>query len=83
MKADEMAIYLLNNAIKQTVSVSYIMKIREGKEIVINQLAVAKMFLFDACIIDEKHCKKTLLYIMEIKNELEKLKTTEDEILSN
>ncbi len=77
MKPDEMAVYLLNNAIKQTYSCSYEMKIVEAKEIALNQLAVAKMFLFDACNLDQKHCRKTLLFITEIKTELEKLNTKE------
>lgn len=77
MKPDEMAVYLLNNAIKQTYSCSYEMKIVEAREIALNQLAVAKMFLFDACNLDNKHCKKTLLFITETKTELEKLKTSE------
>ena len=77
MKPDEMAVYLLNNAIKQTYSCSYEMKIVEAREIALNQLAVAKMFLFDACNLDNKHCKKTLLFITETKTELEKLKTNE------
>ncbi len=77
MNPEEMAVYLLNNAIKQTYSLSYEMKISEAKEIALNQLAVAKMFLFDACNLDQKHCRKTLLFITEIKNELEKLNTKE------
>jgi hypothetical protein len=36
-------------------------------------LAVAKMFLFDACNLDQKHCRKTLLFITEIKTEIENL----------
>jgi hypothetical protein len=53
------------------------MKIAEAKKIAINQLAVAKMFLFDACILDNKHCKKTLYFIAETKTEIEKLNTEE------
>lgn len=84
MSANELALYLLNNAIKQTYSLSYDMKILEAREIVFNQLAVAKMFLFDACNLDQKHCRKTLLLITEIKSELEKLNpTNENEILLN
>jgi hypothetical protein len=77
MTTNEMAVYLLNNAIKQTYSCSYEMKIIEAKEIALNQLAVAKMFLFDACILDSKHCKKTLYFIAETKTELEKLNNSE------
>ena len=77
MEPGEMAIYLFNNAIKDTYSLSYEMKIAEAKKIAINQLAVAKMFLFDACNLDQKHCRKTLLFITEIKSEIEKLETKE------
>ena len=83
MKPDEMSIYLLNNAIKQTYSCSYEMKIKEAIEIVQNQLNVSKMFLFDACNIDQKHCRKTLQYIVEIKAELEKFNTKDHDLLSS
>jgi hypothetical protein len=77
METSEMAIYLFNNALKDTYSLSYEMKIAEAKKIAINQLAVAKMFLFDACDLDNKHCKKTLYFIAEVKTLLEKLNTKE------
>lgn len=77
MQPNEMAIYLFNNALKDTYSLSYEMKISEAKKIAINQLAVAKMFLFDACILDNKHCKKTLYFIAETKTEIEKLNNSE------
>lgn len=83
MSANELALYLLNNAIKQTQSVSYGMKLIEAREIVLNQLAVSKMFLFDACNIDQKHCRKTLALITEVKSEIEKLNPLNDEILLN
>ena len=83
MSANELALYLLNNAIKQTQSVSYGMKLIEAREIVLNQLTISKMFLFDACNIDQKHCKKTLALITEVKSEIEKINPLNDEILLN
>ena len=83
MSPEEMAVYLLNNAIKQTYSCSYEMKIKEAVEIAQNQLNVAKMFLFDACNLDQNHCRKTLNFIVEIKTELEKINTKDYELLSN
>ena len=41
------------------------------------------MFLFDACNLDQKHCRKTLNFIVEIKTELEKINTKDYELLSN
>lgn len=73
----EYSIHLLNNAILQTYSLSYEMKLAEAKEIVFNQLNCSKFFLFEACTIENKHCKKTLQLIIDIKNELEKLDTNE------
>ena len=80
MSPVEMAVYLLNNAIKtQTYSLSNDMKVIEAREIVLNQLAVSKMFLFDACNIDNKHCKKTLQYIVDVKSEVEKFNPLDEE----
>ena len=39
----------------------------------------SKMFLFDACNIDNKHCKKTLQYIVDVKSEVEKFNPLDEE----
>jgi hypothetical protein len=83
MSTKEMALYLFNKAILQTYSCSIEMKFNEAKEIVFNQLSISKMFLFDACQIDNKHCKKTLAYIVEVKAEITKLNFNDYELLSS
>ena len=83
MTPKEVALYLFNKAILQTVSCSIEMKFNEAKEIVLNQLAVSKMFLFDACNIDQKHCRKTLLFVVEIKTEIENLNFNDYEVLAS
>jgi len=83
MTPKEMALYLFNKAILQTVSCSLEMKFNEAKDIVLNQLTISKMFLFDACNIDQKHCRKTLLFVVEIKTEVENLNFNDYEILAS
>lgn len=81
--AKEYSGLLIHKAILQTYSLSYEMKFNEAKEIVLNQLSVTKMFLFDACNLDNKHCRKTLDLITNIKNEIEKLNFKDYELLSS
>lgn len=83
MTAKETALYLFNKAILQTYSCSIEMKFNEAKEIVLSQLTVTKMFLFDACNIDQKHCRKTLALVVEIKSEIENLNFNDYELLSS
>lgn len=83
MTPKEMALYLFNKAILQTVSCSIEMKFNEAKDIVLNQLTISKMFLFDACNIDQKHCRKTLLFVVEIKTEVENLNFNDYELLAS
>lgn len=83
MTPKETALYLFNKAILQTYSCSIEMKFNEAKEIVLSQLTVTKMFLFDACNIDQKHCRKTLALVVEIKAEIENLNFNDYELLSS
>ena len=75
LNANEMAIDLFNSAIKQTMYLSQELKKDEAKNIVLNQLTVAKRILYESVLIEERNTgiRKTLDYLETIKQIIEKI----------
>ena len=75
LSANEMAIDLFNSAIKQTMYLSDDLKKDQAKDLVLNQLTVAKKILYQSVLIEEKYTgiRKTLDYLETVKQIIEKL----------
>ena len=75
LSANEMAIDLFNSAIKQTMYLSQELKKDEAKNLVLNQLTVAKRILYQSVLIEERNTgiRKTLDYLETVKQIIEKL----------
>ena len=75
LSANEMAIDLFNSAIKQTMYLSDDLKKDQAKDLVLNQLTVAKKILYQSVLIEEKNTgiRKTLDFLDSVKQIIEKL----------
>ena len=75
LTATELAIDLFNSAIKQTMYLSDDLKKDQAKDLVLNQLTVAKRILYQSVLIEEKNTgiRKTLDFLDSVKQIIEKL----------
>lgn len=75
LTATEMAVDLFNAAIKQTMYLSDDLKKDQAKDLVLNQLTVAKRILYQSVLIEEKNTgiRKTLDFLDSVKQIIEKL----------
>lgn len=73
--AKEKAIHLVNEAYKKSYFLSPTIKMHEAKDIALEQLKVARDFIYIAVMIEDidKGIRKTLDFIDSVKIEIEKL----------
>ena len=76
LKPEEKAVYLFNRGLKQAISLNLEPTKQNAKELVLNELLMAKEWLYNAILIDDltsQAHKKTLNYINEVKTIIENL----------
>jgi len=76
LKPEEKAIYLFNRGLKVAISLNLQPTKENAKEIALNELVMAKEWLFDSILLDDLNSqahKKTLSYLSEVKTVIEKI----------
>ena len=73
--AKEKALHLVNDAYKKSNFLSPTIKMHEAKDIALEQLKVAREFIYIAVMIEDidKGIRKTLDYLDSVKEEINKL----------